>query len=575
MYLKSLTISTPAKVIRDIQFRRGINLIVDETQGSNDKETGNNVGKTTVLALIDYCLGGDAKGIWTDPESKRQVYALVKDFLINQDVKITLVLKEDLTSSASQEVIIERNFGSRSRALRKINGVQVLEKDFDKVELGKAIFPDLQQDRPTFRQLISHNIRYEDPALSNTLRTVDKYTSDVEYEALHLFMFGVDFREGALKQTLLIDLQKEHNFKSRLERIQTKSQYLALEAALIDEINQLEKKKLSLGYNNRLEEEIAQLNLVQVDINRVSMGIVGLRTRQELIRQAEAELSANRATIDMPELNRIYTQTSQLLGPLQRSFEELVAYHNQMVDEKIRFITQELPELEARLHAEGGKLATLRQVEQQLRSSITQSASFDELEDLLEEINDAYRKKGEYQGALQLIASAEETINNLESELAKIDDNLFASEFQDLINVKVNAFNRYFQRLSNELYDERYLIECGPTIKRNGVKTYKFSTFNEAMSSGKKQGEIAAFDIAYTLFAREEEIPHLPFFLYDKKELVHDNQLVKIARIAELHDIQIITPILRDKLPPELNRDEYIVLRLSQDDKLFGIERHS
>lgn len=575
MYLKSLTISTPTKVIRDIQFRRGINLIVDETLGVDDKETGNNVGKTTVLALIDFCLGADAKGIWTDPESKRQVYALVKDFLVNQDVKVTLVLKEDLASSASREVVIERNFGLKSKAIRKINGVQVLEKDFDKVELGKAIFPSLQQDRPTFKQLISHNIRYEDPALSNTLKTLNKYTSDVEYEALHLFMFGIEFQEGSLKQALLGDLQKEQNFKNRLERILTKSQYLALEAALVDEINQLEKKKLSLGYNDRLEEEIAQLNLVQVDINRVSMGIVGLRTRQELIRQAEAELNTNRATIDMPELNRIYTQTTQLLGPLQRSFEELVSYHNQMVDEKIRFITQELPELEARLHAERGKLATLRQREQQLRSSITQSASFDELEDLLEEINDAYRKKGEYQGALQLIASAEETINNLESELAKIDDNLFSSESKDLINLRVNAFNRLFQRLSNELYGERYLIECAPTFKKTGAKTYKFSTFNEAMSSGKKQGEIAAFDIAYTLFAREEEIPHLPFFLYDKKELVHDNQLVKIAELAQAHDIQIVTPILKDKLPPELNRDEYIVLRLSQEDKLFRIEQNS
>jgi uncharacterized protein YydD (DUF2326 family) len=575
MYLKSLTISTPTKVIRDIHFRRGINLIVDETRGTNDKETGNNVGKTTVLALIDFCLGADAKGIWTDPESKRQVYALVKDFLVDQDVKVTLVLKEDLTSSASREVVIERNFGLKSKAIRKINGAQVLEKDFDKIELGKAIFPSLQQDRPTFKQLISHNIRYEDPALSNTLKTLNKYTSDVEYEALHLFMFGIEFQEGSLKQALLVDLQKEQNFKNRLERILTKSQYLALEAALVDEINQLEKKKLSLGYNDRLEEEIAQLNLVQVDINRISMGIVGLHTRHELIRQAEAELNINRATIDMPELNRIYTQTTQVLGPLQRSFEELVSYHNQMVDEKIRFITQELPELEARLHAERGKLATLRQREQQLRSSITQSASFDELEDLLEEINDAYRKKGEYQGALQLIASAEETISNLESELAKIDDNLFSSESQDLINLKVNAFNRLFQRLSNELYGERYLIECAPTIKKTGAKTYKFSTFNEAMSSGKKQGEIAAFDIAYTLFAREEEIPHLPFFLYDKKELVHDNQLLKITELAQAHDIQIITPILRDKLPPELNRDEYIVLRLSQEDKLFRIEQNS
>ena len=81
MFLKSLDITTPTKVIREIKFHRGLNLIVDETV-NNQTETGNNVGKTTVLRLIDFCLGKEAKSIYTDPENKRTIYTLVKDFLI-------------------------------------------------------------------------------------------------------------------------------------------------------------------------------------------------------------------------------------------------------------------------------------------------------------------------------------------------------------------------------------------------------------------------------------------------------------------------------------------------------------
>ncbi|MET3941986.1 uncharacterized protein YydD (DUF2326 family) [Paenibacillus sp. PvP094] len=58
MYLKELIISSYSEIIRKIEFHLGANLIVDETIGKSDLETGNNVGKTTVLALIDYCLGG-------------------------------------------------------------------------------------------------------------------------------------------------------------------------------------------------------------------------------------------------------------------------------------------------------------------------------------------------------------------------------------------------------------------------------------------------------------------------------------------------------------------------------------
>ncbi len=53
MFLKSLKIENNGTVIRNIEFHKGINLIIDETKTSDRKESGNSVGKTTVLRLID------------------------------------------------------------------------------------------------------------------------------------------------------------------------------------------------------------------------------------------------------------------------------------------------------------------------------------------------------------------------------------------------------------------------------------------------------------------------------------------------------------------------------------------
>ncbi|MCI5162411.1 MAG: DUF2326 domain-containing protein, partial [Candidatus Electrothrix sp. AX5] len=101
---------------------------------------------------------------------------------------------------------------------------------------------------------------------------------------------------------------------------------------------------------------------------------------------------------------------------------------------------------------------------------------------------------------------------------------------------------------------------------------YEFTAFNLNFSSGKKQGEISCFDIAYTLFADEENIPCMHFLLNDKKELMHGNQLIKIAKLVNTKGIQFVASILKDKLPEELNRDEYAILKLSEKDKLFRIE---
>ena len=113
VFLKSLTIENPSKeeTVQNIKFRKGINLIVDTTNPEDIKESGNNVGKTTVLRLIDFCLGGDGKNIYRDREFKeRETNTVVKNFLENSNIIITLVLKENLDNENSSEIKIRRNF---------------------------------------------------------------------------------------------------------------------------------------------------------------------------------------------------------------------------------------------------------------------------------------------------------------------------------------------------------------------------------------------------------------------------------------------------------------------------------
>ena len=50
MFLKSLIISTTTKIIREISFHKGINLIVDE---SEEQITGNNVGKLSLIHISE------------------------------------------------------------------------------------------------------------------------------------------------------------------------------------------------------------------------------------------------------------------------------------------------------------------------------------------------------------------------------------------------------------------------------------------------------------------------------------------------------------------------------------------
>lgn len=569
MFIKSLSIRSGAKVIREIEFHKGLNLIVDE---SENQITGNSVGKTTVLKLIDFCLGADKKNIYVDPETKRDEDKLVKDFLNEKKVLITLTLTSDFDNENANKVIIERNFLSSPKdGVRRVNGQQILAENFER-ELLKVLFPGHLDDKPSFRQIISHNIRYKDENINNTLKTLDRYTSDAEYETLYLFLFGCEFTRGNSKQEILIKIRQEDTYKSRLEKNQTKTAYETALSLINNDIDVLNMRKSSFNLNENLESDLAKLNKVKYDINKLSSTISKLNIRKDLIKEAEAELHSSKSNIDLRQLEVIYEQATSKITSIQKSFADLVAFHNTMIGEKVKFITKELPAIDKAIQENSNSLKRLLDEERYLTSMISKSDSFEELEKIIAELTEKYRKKGEYESIIEQLNEVDSNLKDFNKQLSEIDNDLFSDSFEQIVKAQLNKFNIHFASISNELYGEQYAVKYDIIINRKGQRLYKFSAFNANMSSGKKQGEISCFDLAYTLFADEENIPCLHFLLNDKKELMDDKQLVKIGDFANRNSIQFVASILKDKLPVEINKEEFFVVKLSQDDKLFRIE---
>lgn len=571
MFLKSLSISSENKVIREIVFHEGLNLIVDDTPADDTKQTGNNVGKTTVLALIDFCLGGSGKYVYTDPENKKEEHRLVKKYLIDRRILVSLILKADLSSEDSEEVLIERNFLPRKEVVRRIDGDDLTESEFERA-LTDILFPGHFGKKPTFRQIISHNIRYKDQSINNTLKTLDGFTRDDEYETLYLFLLGCDVDHGDRKQELLTKIRIEQAFKDRLEKEETRSAYETALALLDGEIGRLSKKKSRFNLNERLEADLSALNDLKYEISVVSSAITKLEMRRKLVVEASHDLNARAAKVDHGQLRLIYQQARQGMEGIQKTFEELCEFHDRMLREKVMFVTKELPKLEETIRERSVSLKQLIGQQNVLTEKINHSDSFEELEKLMSQLNEKYRKKGEYEKTIAQLREVDGNLTSYNRELAAIDDQLFSDGFGDVVRKQVGRFNAFFSEISSTLYGEQYALKVDPVINKKGQRLYKFSAFNTNFSSGKKQGEIFCFDIAYTLFADQEGIPCLHFLLNDKKELMHGNQLLNIADLVQEKGIQFVASILHDKLPPELDEDKYFAVKLSQADKVLRIE---
>lgn len=566
MFLRRLLLEKDGLVLRDIIFRKGVNLIIDETSDAEKKSSGNNVGKTTTLRLIDYCLGGDGKNIYTDPEFRNKTNSKVESFLRDNNVVVTLTLVNHFDSPESEELVIRRNFlKDRKNTLLEINGETVSKSSMQSV-LKDKIFKN-NSNKPTFRQIISKNIRDDKLRLSNTVKVLHPTSKAEEYEALYLFWFGISIDTAARKQQLLSKKSIEDTLQKRLKKESSLSQIIQSHLLILDEINTLEIKKSEFNINDNYDNELNELNLIKSEINRLTTLSARLNLRKSLIEESVEELNSEFADIDTKKIKEIYLEAKSLMPNLQKTFEETLEFHNGMIAEKMKFISSDLPEINKKLKKVGEDLELDLSKEKALSNSLIKSGKMEDLQDIIASLNIAYEKKGSLEEQKRLWEHSNEVLENINSELNNIDEGIYSLD--EKLQDKVAIFNKFFAALSEELYGEKFVLSADKNEK--GYELNITSLFSNP-GTGRKKGEMASFDLAYIQFADFANINCLHFVLQDQIENTHDNQITSLfTDIIGNINCQYVLSVLKDKLPSDINVGDYEILTLSQENKLFKI----
>lgn len=567
MFLKKLSILNQESLIREISFRGGINLIVDETVEKDPTQSGNNVGKTTVLRLIDYCLGGSGKNIYQDEEFKNQTNIEIEKFLTENNIIIELILVESLKDKISNGIIIiRRNFLKYKDKIQSINTEPYLNDKVFQQKLKELIF-DSYKEKPTFKQIVSKNIRDEKNRLSHTLRVLNPYTSNDEYEALFLFWLGLDVDFANRKQALFQEINIEENLQKRLKKESTIAQLDQYLIILSRNIDELEDNKSAFNLNKDYEAELQHLNEVKNRLNNLSTDAGRLELRKELIIESKKDLETDLANIDVKKVRDLYNKAQSLIPNLQKSFEDTLLFHNQMIKEKLKFITMEIPDLDNELQSLKKETVELLKLERDLSSKLSKAGAIEELQTIITKLNTEYEKKGKYEEQKRMWETSVQKVENKKKELDTINEGIKAKD--DLITSRIEIFNKYFSDISKKLYNEQFVLSS-----EIGNKGYflEISSIGGNLGTGKKKGEILSFDLAYIQFAEELDIKHLNFVLHDQIENVHENQIsLLLNEVVNDIDCQLVLSVLRDKLPKAIPVDHFEIVSLSQNDKLFKI----
>ncbi len=563
MFLSRLIIKNSEHIIRDIPFHKGINLIVDETSSGKKTESGNNVGKTTVLRLIDFCLDGQGKNIYVDPEFKTTNVA-VEQFLKKNNIVITLTLVPDIENRDLAKIVIQRNFLTYGKKIQTINDETLPNADFSK-RLKELVFKT-SSEKPSFRQLISKNIRDEKNKLINTIKVLTpNVTTDVAYEALHLFWLGIDI--DLSKDKLVRQQNIEENLQYRLRKESNLSQINQSLIIVNKEIEALSKKKDTFNLNEKFEDELRDLNNVKFDINSTSSKISRLELRRELIIESKIDLENDIAELDTQKIKIMYKKAKAFIPEIQRTFEDTLNFHNKMIEQKIRFIYEDLPALNADISLNRRNLSSLLVKEKLLSDKLNKSDAVEGLEEIITELNLFHERKGTLDEQKKLWEITVSNLKTIKNKLDEINSEIYSKD--DIIQKRIEEFNSFFSDISNRLDGVHSLLSAD---KADGAYKFAIGNIEGNPGTGSKKSQMASFDLAYIKFAEKLNIPCLHFVLQDQIENVHSNQITNLlTEIVDEVNCQYVLPVLRDKLPSDIDIRQFEILSLKKDSKLFKI----
>tara|TARA_R110000764_G_scaffold154927_1_gene242770 strand:- start:2055 stop:3761 length:1707 start_codon:yes stop_codon:yes gene_type:complete len=566
VYIKFLKIFKGSAEIRNIVFKKGANFIVDITPFTKGTESGNNVGKTTILRLIDYCLGSDGKDIYSDTEFRGNRNTELKTYLEVNNFSIQLSL---IDSSGDNEYIIKRNFLSRRRKLYSINNNVLTKSDF--LEKLNYIIFDNKDNKPSFRYLISKFIRNTPHKMSNTLRYLHTSTTDATYESVHLFLFGISLDPELIieKSWLESKLNSEKDvFKRITEDGNSESSLKQVLSIIRNDIERLEIKKEDFNISQGQEKDITELNELRYDIAKLSGTLGNLETKLKLINENLEELKQSKNSYDVNAIRDIYDEARLYIPDLQKRFEDVLVFHNSMIDNKIRFLSKDIPEVTENIVLNRRLLSTKVMREKELNLGLNKIFKISDYDELIKELNKKYELKGSKEERHSQVIVLNRSIEEKSERLKEINGKL--EELEPNLEKNLQSFNLIFKSFSKKLYDEEFYASFD---KINGNYKFSINNIDANVGGGKKKGQIAAFDLAYIKFCDENQIVAPKFVLHDSTEDVSINQLMVINDLANEIDGQYVVAVLRDKFSGDDAQvniiEENKIIELSQDDKLF------
>ncbi len=334
-----------------VQFKPGLNVVLAErTDTSTKKDTRNGLGKSTLIDIIDFCLGARAsrgKGLFIEPMYGWEFTLEIT--LAGNRVKVTRAI-----DNPNRFVIDGATIGWIDQPdIDKESGEHVFNLDRWKVLLGHILFGvppsnDGNKYKPTLRSLISYFIRSGVDAYTDPFRHTRLQQSwDVQINVG--FLLGLNWKNASKWQDIK---DQEKGLKAINDAIKTG----AMEG-ILGTVGEWETERIQLEEQIKQEEEALKdfkvhpmYESIQQEVDKTTAIIHNLTNKNIADRRRLARYRES-TTVEKPPasvaIEKLYAEAGLIFPDMvRRTLSEAREFHSKIVENRRDFLATEIKRLD-------------------------------------------------------------------------------------------------------------------------------------------------------------------------------------------------------------------------------------
>ncbi|MFJ6784655.1 ABC-three component system protein [Streptomyces yangpuensis] len=544
MFISNLT-SSDAR-FKTLSFRQGLNILVaDRTEVSEQGDSRNSIGKTSVVKILRYVLGGDLSPDFKAPELS--------------DHKFTATLMLPVESGDGGETVTVSRSVSRTTRVH-VSGwsaagqAQDLHVDEWRNLLTRHVFRiPVKANRPTAGQLWGQLIR---TYFGNPIKG---HQSEADWESGVKIGFMLGLSPEILGKAGDLDRLTKQGKAIRKAVREGAIAHLSLdEPALRAQLATARRLRDRTQANMRsfkVDEQYVshqqEADGLSASIQRLNDEALSLQRRsRELDEALHEEVVASEGAELAAKLERVYAEIGLVLPEVvSRRYEEVAAFHESVVRNRRSFLEQELHSVRSRLAGIDTERQALDRLRSQVMQILEESVALDTFMSMQRDLAKQEADVADLERRLEdanSISTINDTVKLRTAELiASVRTEM--SERDETIDESISLFSD----LGAEIYTDReasLLVSLTP----KGILSVEPSISGDA-SVGVRSVETFMLDIVCEIAAiKAKRAPRI---------LVHDSHLFDAidgrqvasclnigARLAEQHGFQYIVTLNSDFL---------------------------